>query len=489
MRLLVLFNKEEFSVQMLGGKDFAMYAQETSVEEIGNNTKTSLRSEPSPENDREQIAVFSQPSQHQMPLFYNCSQQYQQQNFNADFAMYAQEEIGNNTLTPPGSDPSTENDVDQQAVFSQPPEYQMQLFYNSFQPDQQQTFNADFGMYAQETSVEEIGNNTKTSPISEPSLENDREQIAVFSQPPQHQMPLFYNSSQPNQQQNFNAGFGFSHTDFAMYMQEEIGNNTLTPPGSDPCTKNDEDQEAVFFQPPQYQMPLFYKSFQQDQQQNFKAYNENYPYIQNSWNYPNYYGHNYYPSIHGHLSGMMQSAAQYYQQPHHSQIYGDYNRRVNNENNVFNAHESLLKKPRGIRSLYSAKQIFELETYFQSKKYLPRMDRAKLAQKIKLSEKQIKVWFQNRRIRHKKVLSSGPNPTFQATSTNMKEDSVKVKIEPTGNEVEINKNTIDENAEAFVLRDIQNFTQAEEFSQDANFITTRPEEVQHILNALVGIQK
>ncbi|CAH1114690.1 unnamed protein product [Psylliodes chrysocephalus] len=225
-------------------------------------------------------------------------------------------------------------------------------------------------MYSQGTSVEKIVNNTKTSPKSEPSPENDREQIADFSQPSQHQMPLFYNSSQQNQQQNINA------------------------------------------------------------------YIENYAYIQHSWNYLNYYGHNYYPSIHGHSSGMMQSAAQYSQQPQHSQMYKDYKRSVNNENKAVNAHESLLKKPRRTRSFYSNEQIFELETYFnKTNMYLPGMDRAKLSKKIRLSEKQIKTWFRNRRMKHKKMLSLGPNRAFQAISNNIKEDdSIEVKTEATGND-------------------------------------------------------
>lgn len=62
----------------------------------------------------------------------------------------------------------------------------------------------DSAIYAQETSVGEVGN-ILTPPRSDLSPENYEGRKAVFSQPPQSQMPLIYNNTQRVQQQNFNA--------------------------------------------------------------------------------------------------------------------------------------------------------------------------------------------------------------------------------------------------------------------------------------------
>lgn len=48
------------------------------------------------------------------------------------------------------------------------------------------------------------------------------------------------------------------------------------------------------------------------------------------------------------------------------------------------------------RSVYSELQRHELENEFLTNKYITIKRKAELAQKLTLSERQIKIWFQNR---------------------------------------------------------------------------------------------
>ncbi|CAK6962382.1 ventral expressed homeobox [Scomber scombrus] len=72
------------------------------------------------------------------------------------------------------------------------------------------------------------------------------------------------------------------------------------------------------------------------------------------------------------------------------------------ESEVGEDSEGEATQQRRMRTMFTSEQISKLENTFNKHKYLGATQRRKLAEKLNLSETQVKTWFQNRRMKMKR---------------------------------------------------------------------------------------
>ena len=74
------------------------------------------------------------------------------------------------------------------------------------------------------------------------------------------------------------------------------------------------------------------------------------------------------------------------------------------------------KRCRRSRTVFTELQLMGLEKKFESHKYLSTPDRIELAETLGLSQVQVKTWYQNRRMKWKKIVSIPNNNVLVLTS-------------------------------------------------------------------------
>jgi len=77
--------------------------------------------------------------------------------------------------------------------------------------------------------------------------------------------------------------------------------------------------------------------------------------------------------------------------------------------------QTAFRKPKRIRTAFTPSQLLKLEHAFESNHYVVGQERKDLAKTLNLTETQVKVWFQNRRTKHKRVR---PDGTFEDDDEN-----------------------------------------------------------------------
>ncbi|XP_018653595.1 putative brian-specific homeobox protein [Schistosoma mansoni] len=102
---------------------------------------------------------------------------------------------------------------------------------------------------------------------------------------------------------------------------------------------------------------------------------------------------------------------------------------------------------RKARTVFSDQQLNGLEHRFETQHYLSTPERIELANRLNLSETQVKTWFQNRRMKHKKLKRSIPDLQFTQNNSSSRcqsstgdddrcssvEDNVNINISLTSN--------------------------------------------------------
>uniref|UniRef100_X2B8L6 Homeobox domain-containing protein n=1 Tax=Capitella teleta TaxID=283909 RepID=X2B8L6_CAPTE len=95
--------------------------------------------------------------------------------------------------------------------------------------------------------------------------------------------------------------------------------------------------------------------------------------------------------------------------------------KTNDDPNVRIPNKKKMRKP---RTIYSSLQLQQLNRRFQRTQYLALPERAELAASLGLTQTQVKIWFQNKRSKCKKIMKQqGPGSTPAPGQTQQKPGS------------------------------------------------------------------
>lgn len=89
------------------------------------------------------------------------------------------------------------------------------------------------------------------------------------------------------------------------------------------------------------------------------------------------------------------------------------------------------KRVRKPRTIYTSLQLQELQKRFHKTQYLALPERAELASRLGLTQTQVKIWFQNRRSKHKKMSKNGFSSDRQGTDDEEGEEEESSSVDGT----------------------------------------------------------